>query len=68
MNYELHPNIIEESRELVSLANKVRVKVNNIKDIHRELFYNIKWLSRRTAHHYNRKRLKESHLMIGDKV
>jgi hypothetical protein len=45
VNYELHSNIIEELRGLIDLTNKAKIKVNKIKDIHRELSHNIKWLS-----------------------
>jgi hypothetical protein len=67
-NYKLYLSIIKELRELISLTNKVKIKVNNIKNMYRELFYDIKWFSQRIAHYYNKKRLKNSHLMMKDKV
>jgi hypothetical protein len=59
---------MRELRELIKLTNKVKIKINDIKNIHKKLFYDIKWFSQRIMHYYNRKRLKGSHLAIRDKV
>jgi RNase H-like domain found in reverse transcriptase/Reverse transcriptase (RNA-dependent DNA polymerase)/Integrase zinc binding domain/Chromo (CHRromatin Organisation MOdifier) domain len=67
-NYGLHPNVAGEPRGLVGLADKAKVKVDDIKDMHKKLSYDIEWLSQRTAHYYNKRRLEGPRLTVGDKV
>ena len=67
INYRFNLKTSEE-RKLIKIALKVKIQVHWLKNLHKTLQYDIKFISEQSAVYYNKKRDKELTLKERDKV
>ena len=66
-NYGFNP-AMNEARGLVTIAQRARIQVDRLKDLHKMLQRDIKFASERSAVYHNKKRDRGPTLKEGDKV
>jgi hypothetical protein len=67
-NYGCYFFTLSGLRGLEPISEQTKIKVNKIKELHQELFRDIKWILQRTAMYYNKSKLKGSRFREGDLV
>jgi hypothetical protein len=67
-NYEYNPSASFKARGMVKVAEKVKITVEKLKNLHRELTRDIEWMSLRFLLYYNSKRLEGPRLKERDQV
>src|SRR5450755_5192120 len=67
-NYGYNPSTSLKARGMVKVAEKAKITVKKLKDLHQELTRDIEWMSLRFSLYYNSKRLEGPRLREGDQV
>src|SRR5450755_3322308 len=67
-NYKYNPSASLKARRIVKVAEKAKVTVKKLKNLHQELTRDIKWISLQSSLYYNSKRLEGPRLREGDQV
>ena len=65
-NYGYNLSVLLKVREMVKVAEKAKITVEKLKDLHQELTRDIEWMSLRFSLYYNGKRLGGPCLREGD--
>src|SRR5450755_1833329 len=67
-NYGYNPSASLKAKGMVKVAEKVKITVEKLKDLHQELTRDIKWMSLRSSLYYNNKKLGGPRLRKGDQI
>ena len=67
-NYGYNPSASLKARGMVKVAEKAKITVKKLKDLHQELTRDIEWMSLRSSLYYNNKRLEGPRLREGNQV
>jgi hypothetical protein len=67
-NYGYNPSISLKARGMMKVAEKAKVTVERLRDLHQELTRDIEWMSLRSLLYYNSKKFGGSRLRERDQV
>jgi hypothetical protein len=67
-NYGYNPSTSLRARRMVKVAERAKVTVKKLKDLHQKLTRDIEWISLRSSIYYNSKRLEGPRLREGNQI